>query len=85
MPIRLGTRNPFSFLFARRQSEEYLAQYVIREHGRGRSLDEILADPYVRNRSTPETRARLLEQPELVAALGEGAVEELKAGLLQRA
>jgi hypothetical protein len=71
-----GLRNPFSFLFARSKREDYLAQYVIREHARGRPLTEILEDPYVRNRSTPEQRARLLERPEVVAALGAGAVAQ---------
>ena len=42
-------RNPFSFLFARSTQEERVAAYVIREHERGRSLEEVLADPYVRN------------------------------------
>src|SRR6188768_4031715 len=37
-------RNPFSFLFARSGAEDRLAGYVIREHGRGRSLTEILDD-----------------------------------------
>ncbi len=44
MPARLGAflRNPFSFLFARSSQEDRLATYVIREHERGRPLDEIL-------------------------------------------
>jgi hypothetical protein len=54
---------------------------VIREHARGRSLTEIVDDPYVRNRSTPEERARLLERPEVVAALGDNALEELRQAL----
>jgi hypothetical protein len=58
--------------------EEFLARYVLREHGRGRSLDDILADPYVRNRSTTEERARLLERPDVVAALGNNAIEEVR-------
>ncbi len=33
-------RNPFSFLFQRSSQEERLAAYVIREHDRGRSLEE---------------------------------------------
>ena len=40
--------NPFSFLFTRSSEEDRLAAYVIREHGRGRGLDDILDDPYVR-------------------------------------
>jgi hypothetical protein len=64
-------RNPFSFLFARSGTEERLAAYVIREHGRGRSVAEILEDPYLRNRTTEQQRARLLERPEVIRAIGQ--------------
>ena len=67
-------RNPFSFLFTRSSQEERLSAYVIREHERGRPLAEILEDPYVRNRATPQELARLLDRPEVIHALGEGAV-----------
>jgi hypothetical protein len=73
--------NPFSFLFAPSKRDQYLAEYVIREHGRGRPLGEVLADPYVRNRSTPEQRARLLERTDVVEAIGSHTVEELKRSL----
>jgi len=69
-------RNPFSFLFARSGKEERVAAYVIREHERGRPLAEILEDPYIRNRCTDQELARLLDQPEIVHALGESAVAE---------
>ncbi len=72
MALRDLLRSPFSFLFARSQSEERIAQYVIREHGRGRPLDEILADNYVKNRMSNEQVRRLLDRPEVVAALGHG-------------
>jgi hypothetical protein len=68
-------RNPFGFLFARSRSEEGLVAYVIREHDRGRSLTDILDDPYVRNRSTPEERNRLLDHPEVVKAVGDDMVD----------
>jgi hypothetical protein len=68
-------RNPFSFLFTRSSTEDRVASYVIREHERGRRLDEILQDPYVRNRTTESERARLLERPEVIEALGRGVVE----------
>jgi hypothetical protein len=73
---RLGSfiRNPFSFLFARSSQEDRLAAYVIREHERGRSLEEILDDPYVRNRCTREEVARLLDRPEVIHALGSSTV-----------
>ena len=64
-------RNPFSFLFARSGNEERLAAYVIREHGRGRTVADILDDPYVRNRSTEQQRARLLERPDVIRAVGD--------------
>lgn len=63
-------RNPFSFLSARSSKEERLSAYVIREHERGRPLTEILDDPYVRNRATPQELARLLDRPEVIHALG---------------
>jgi hypothetical protein len=74
--VRLSTflRNPFSFLFARSGKEERIAAYVIREHERGRTLAEILEDPYIRNRSTPQELARMLDSPEVIHALGEGVV-----------
>lgn len=76
MASRLGSflRNPFSFLFARSSQEDRLAAYVIREHERGRSLDDVLDDPYVRNRATPAEVARLLDRPEVIHALGETTV-----------
>jgi hypothetical protein len=67
-------RNPFSFLFASSSREERLSAYVIREHERGRPLSEILEDPYVRNRATPQELSRLLDRPEVIRALGEGVV-----------
>jgi hypothetical protein len=67
-------RNPFSFLFTRSTHTDRVAAYVIREHERGRSLTEILEDPYVRNRLSPEEQARLLDQPELIRALGDDIV-----------
>jgi hypothetical protein len=73
--------NPFGSLFGSSRHESVLAHYVIREHARGRSLAEIVDDPYVRNRSTTEERARLLERPEVVAALGDNALEELRQAL----
>jgi hypothetical protein len=71
-------RNPFGSLFGSSRQGDFLARYVLREHTRGRRLAEILEDPYVRNWSTPEERRRLLDRPEVVAALGENALEELR-------
>jgi hypothetical protein len=78
---RLGTflRNPFSFLFTSSSHEDRVAAYVIREHERGRSLTEILEDPYVRNRCTPQEIERLLDRPELIRALGDDVVGGVRA------
>jgi hypothetical protein len=51
--------------------EESLAAYVVREHKLGRSVEEILNDPYLKNRCTDEQRFRLLERPEVIRAIGE--------------
>jgi hypothetical protein len=80
---RLGAflRNPFSFLFTGSSHEDRVAAYVIREHERGRSLAEILEDPYVRNRCTPQEVARLLDRPELIRALGDDAVAGVRTNI----
>ena len=63
-----------------------MAQYVIREHDRGRSLAEILEDKYVVNRlQSPEQRARLLDRPEVVHAIGADMVEARRARPASRA
>ena len=74
-------RNPFSFLFARSSQEERVAAYVIREHERGRSLDDILSDPYVRNRLKPAQQSRLLDRPDIIRAVGDDTVESARASL----
>ncbi len=74
-------KSAFSFLSSRTQSEERIAQYVIREHHRGRPLQEILDDHYVTNRLTPEQIKRLLDRPDLLHALGDGLVNETKSAL----
>jgi hypothetical protein len=71
-------RNPFSFLVSRSSGEDRIAAYVIREHERGRPLTEILDDPYIKNRTTPLERERLLDRPEVVRALGQSTVEAAK-------
>ena len=73
-------RNPFSFLFTRSSQEDRVAAYLIREHERGRSLSEILDDPYVRNRLAPKELERLLDRPELIRALGDDVVAAARVG-----
>lgn len=79
--MRIGITNPFKSLFMRTRREQYVERYVLREHQRGRPFAEILDDPYVQAWSTPEERARLVDRPGLVAALGESAVADLRAAV----
>ena len=74
-------RSPFSFLFARSSTEERVAAYVIREHGRGRGLGEILDDRYVQNRLSSHQQLRLLDRPELIQALGDETVDDCRREL----
>ncbi|MBA2358325.1 MAG: hypothetical protein H0V84_07880 [Actinobacteria bacterium] len=74
-------RNPFSFLFSRSGNEERLAAYVIREHDRGRTLADILDDPYVRNRCSEQERGRLLDHPDVIRAIGDDMVEAARRDL----
>jgi hypothetical protein len=62
-------RTFFAGFFGRSRRDQFLEQYVLREHARGRRLEEILEDPYLRNRTTEAERARLLDRPEIVAAV----------------
>jgi hypothetical protein len=71
-------RGAFSFLFQRSQTEERIAQYVIREHHRGRPLAEILQDHYVTNRLSDEQIRRLLDRPEMIHALGADLVAQTR-------
>jgi len=78
----MAFKDLFSFLFQRSTGEERVAQYVIREHDRGRALAEILEDKYVVNRlQSPQQRARLLDRPEVIHAVGGDKVEAAKASV----
>jgi hypothetical protein len=74
-------RSPFSFLFTRSSTEDRVSAYVIREHGRGRALGEILEDRYVQNRLTPQQRLRMLDRPEVIQALGDETVDDTRREL----
>jgi hypothetical protein len=74
MGLRDALSGAFSFLRSGSQQEERIAQYVIREHHRGRALAEILQDHYVTNRLTPEQTRRLLERHDLIHAIGEDTI-----------
>ena len=58
--------------------EERVVEYVIREVNAGRKLTEALGDPYVNNRLSEERLAKVLETPEVVAALEEQIAQSFK-------
>jgi hypothetical protein len=74
----MGLGDFFKNLFNRSSHVDRVAAYVIREHERGRSLTEILDDPYVKNRTTPQERDRLLDRPEVIRALGDDVVSKAR-------
>jgi hypothetical protein len=77
--LAVALKDVFSFLFQKSSSEERVAQYVVREHERGRPLAEVLQDKYVVNRLSPEQQKRLLDRPEIIHAVGEDVVESVRA------
>jgi hypothetical protein len=78
MGFREVIAGTFSFLRSGTQGEERVAQYVVREHKRGRPLHEILDDPYVTNRCTPDQIDRLLDRPELIHSIGNDMLGEVR-------
>jgi hypothetical protein len=46
-------------------------------------LDDILDDPYVRNRLSPPEIARLLDRPDVIKAIGDDMAESVKRDLAQ--
>jgi hypothetical protein len=66
-------RSRLFFLFGSNK-EDVIAEYVIREHHKGRALDEILKDPHVTNTLKAEQIPRLLDRPEIVHAVGEDLI-----------
>ncbi len=78
MGLAEAIRGAFSFLSSSTRNEQRIADYVVREHHRGRTLQEILQDKYVTNRCTPEQIKRLLDRPEVVHAIGDDIVDAAK-------
>jgi hypothetical protein len=74
-------KNLYSFLFQRGSNEEHVARYVVREHHRGRALNQILEDRYVQNRLAPEQQRRLLDRPEIIEAFSGDMLESARTSL----
>jgi len=61
----------FQSLFQRSGRTDQLAAYLIREHAQGRDVEEILEDPYIRNRATESQRRQLIERPDVIRAISD--------------
>jgi hypothetical protein len=72
-------RGAFSFLWTSSRRESAVAEYILREHHRGRSLNEILDDRYVTNRCSSDEIDRLLERPEVVHAIGQDIIDSARS------
>lgn len=64
---------------AKDELEERVVEYVIREVGNGRKLEDALHDPYVKNRLNDEKLAGVLENPDVIAALEKSITAAFKA------
>jgi hypothetical protein len=62
-------------------TEDALVRYVVRELSGGRALAEVMKDPYVTNRAGQVDTRRLLDRPEVIAAVGEDVLDDLRSKL----
>ena len=67
-------KGAFSFLGSRSQSEERMAQYVIREHHRGRPLARDPRGPLRDEPPHAEQVRRLLDRPDVIHAVGKDTI-----------
>mgnify|MGYP001823024092 FL=1 len=58
-----------------------LVEYVTRQLKGGRSLAQVLEDPYVTNRLSPLDRRALLEEPEIIEATHDEVLETMRSQL----
>ena len=64
----------FGSILPKSRKVDLVAEHIIREHHRGRSLTEILDDAYVTNRLSPDQVSRCLERPDVIHAVGEDMI-----------
>jgi hypothetical protein len=62
-------------------TENALVRYVVREVEMGRPLAEVMADPYITNRAGRVDTRRLLDRPEVIAAVGDDVLDDLRSKL----
>jgi hypothetical protein len=62
-------------------TEDALVRYVVREVNGGRTLADVMKDAYVTNRAGQVDTRRLLDRPEVIAAVGEDVLDALRSKL----
>ena len=73
-----GSKDPLKRFFGSR-TEEMLVHHVLEEVHKGRDLQSILGDPYIVNRTSELERRALLDNTEIVRAVGEDAATRIRA------
>lgn len=58
-----------------------LIEYVTRQLAQGRTLAEVIDDPYLTNRLNPLERRALIEEPEVVRAAQAESLDDLRTRL----
>jgi hypothetical protein len=64
-----------------RRAEMQVARYILREHRKGRLLVDVFSDSYVRNRCSNEQLDRVLDDPEVVRAIGKDDIDAVRQQL----
>ena len=62
-------------------TEDALVRYAVREVAAGRPLAEVMQDPYITNRAGQLDTRRILDRPEVIAAVGDDVLADLRAKL----
>jgi hypothetical protein len=75
--LRLAS-SPYFFVGPRPYREARLRSYIVREHRRGRPLEEILDDPYLERHGTPSLIWRVVTHPRTIAALRADVADEIR-------
>jgi hypothetical protein len=73
-----GSKDPLKKFFGSR-TEEMLVHHVLQEVGKGRDLQDILKDPYITNRTSELERRALLDNTDVVRAVGDDAAARIRS------
>ncbi|MDX6560699.1 MAG: hypothetical protein QOD65_513 [Gaiellales bacterium] len=61
--------------------EDSLVRYVVREVSGGRNLADVMQDAYITNRAGQVDARRLLDRPEVIAAVNDDVLDDLRGKL----